>query len=151
MPSSIAENIKEFFHNIVDKLTEVGQFILDLPDKFIEGIKGIFIPEDGYIEDKLDYLSDELGRLGVGTYDMSGIMSNEKALEDITGSYGGATVTFVDMDVVNTVVTKFRPVIRGFMWLMLVIYNYNQFMGLIGQQALTLGNMIRNFREGDKE
>lgn len=151
LPSSIAENIKGFFENIGDKLVSIGELVLDVPEKILEGIKGIIVPDDGYIEDKLAYLTEEFNRLGIGTYDMSGIMSTETALADITGTYGGKSVTFVNMKVVDTVVVKFRPVIRGFMWLMLVIYNYNQFMGLIGQQALTLGSMIRSFREGDKE
>lgn len=114
-------------------------------------MKGIFVPADGYIEEKIEYLTDELTAIGIATFDMSTIMSTETPLENINGVVYGKSVTFVNMDIVTDVLDNFRPVIRGFMWLMLVIFNYNQFMGLIGQQSLTLGNMIRSFREGDSE
>ena len=52
-------------------------------------------------------------------------------------------VTIVRMDVVDKVVKKFRPIIRGFMWLMLVFYNINQFLHFIGQESMTLGGIIK--------
>ncbi len=94
-------------------------------------------------QSKFDYFRSKLLDMGVDSYDMSGIFSNEKPFADITCTIRGQTVTIVRMDIVDDVVIKFRPVIRGFMWLMLVFYNYNQFMHFIGQGSLTLGGIIR--------
>lgn len=70
-------------------------------------------------------------------------MGKEKPLEDITCTIMGKTVTIVRMDIVNSAVLKFRAVIRGFIALLLVMYNYDMFMGLIGQQGMQLGSMIQ--------
>lgn len=85
---------------------------------------------------------------------MSAIMGKETVFSDITCTVFGQKVVIVRMDIVENAVLKFRAVIRGFMTLMLVIYNYNQFMGLIGQSQLTLGfqtvGMLRGMKEEEK-
>lgn len=134
--------------DVKDKVLAVRKSISSLPDLIFDGIKSIFVPEEDYINEKVDYLKQQINKLGVSTYDMSAIMGTEKQLDDIEVTMYGTKVTIVDMTVVNTAIDKFRAVIRGLMWLFLVIYNYNQFMGLIGQQSLTLGNMIQSVRNG---
>lgn len=101
------------------------------------------MPDEEFINEKVTYLSDKFMTLGVATYDMSSIMGKEKPLTDITCTIMGKTVTIVRMDIVNNAVLKFRAVIRGFIALLLVMYNYDMFMGLIGQQGMQLGSMVQ--------
>jgi len=54
----------------------------------------------------------------------------------------GTTATIVNMDYVIEALTMFRKVIRGFITLLLLFYNINQFLAFIGQAPITLGALI---------
>lgn len=146
MPTKIKEAFTEWFTNLIDG-------VLSIPEKIFEFIKSIFLPDEDFINTKVNYLKSEFTRLGVATYDMSAIMGSESPLEDITVEIMGQTVTIVRMDIVDQAIQKFRAVIRGFIALLLVMYNYDMFMGLIGQQGMQLGSMIqfRNRFGGKKD
>lgn len=141
-PGKVKDYITDLRDKLLNKLVSVIEGIEATPQKIIDGIASIFLPKDGFIEGKIDYFRQRLLAMGVDTYDMGEIFNTEKPFEDITCTVRGQTVTVVSMDIVDLVVKKFRPVIRGFMWLMLVFYNFNQFMGLIGQPGVTLGGII---------
>lgn len=150
LPSSIGEFILDMRDSLKEKIHEVVTAVTNLPDLIINGIKRIFVPDADIVNGKIDALKNEMYRLGVVSYDMSGIFNKEQPFEDITCTIMGSQVTIVNMAVVDKVVTHFRGVIRGFMWLMLVFYNFNQFMGLIGQKSMTLGGIIATARtKGD--
>lgn len=150
LPSSIGDFIIDMRDSLKEKLHEVVTAVTNLPDLIVNGIKRIFIPDAEIVNGKIEALKKEMYRLGVVSYDMSGIFNSEKPFEDITCTVMGSKVTIVNMAVVDKVVTHFRGVIRGFMWLMLVFYNFNQFMGLIGQKSMTLGGIIATARsKGD--
>ncbi len=67
----IISNVKGFFEEIGNKISElgdkIGQFFIDLKDGIVEGLKSLFIPEDGYFEsfmDKADiWLTEHFGVL----------------------------------------------------------------------------------------
>lgn len=140
---TIPDKIKDFKDGMIQKLKDIIQGILDLPDKIGDAIKGLFLPSDGFIESKIEHFRDKLLGMGIDTYDMGAIFNSEQPFTDITCSIRGQEATIVRMDVVDKVVKRFRPVIRGFMWLMLVFYNINQFLAFIGQKGMTLGGIIR--------
>lgn len=117
----------------------------------INGIKEVFIPDAEFISGKVEYLKNEFLSLGIGFYDMSDIFNEERPFEDITTTIRGQKVVIVNMDIVKNAVEEFRPVIRGLLVLFLMIYNYNQFMGLIGQQGITIGSVTRTVLKGEKE
>ena len=143
LPGKIKDYIVELRDTVLEKLRSIIQGILDLPEKIGDAIKRLFLPSDGFIEGKIDHFREKLLGMGVDTYDMGSIFNTEQPFADITCSIRGQTVTIVRMDVVDKVVKKFRPIIRGFMWLMLVFYNFNQFMYFIGQHSMTLGGIIK--------
>lgn len=99
----------------------------------------------------MECLKSEFTKLGVATYDMSAIMGSEKPLDDIKCTIMGKEVVIVRMDIVNSAISKFRAVIRGFIALLLVLYNYNMFLGLIGQQGIQVGTIILGNREKGDE
>lgn len=144
--SDIAEGITQIPAQIVDGLRGFFQSVLDavlgIPDLILDGLKVLILPSDGYIERTIDKLYAEMESLGVQVYDMSGVFSKEKPFEDIKATINGVEVVMVDMRVVRIGVDYFRPLIRGFIVLMLVMYNLNQFFGLIGQQPITLGGNV---------
>lgn len=143
IPSLIKDYIVDLRDSVLEKLRSIIQGIIDLPDKIGDAIKGLFLPSDGFIESKIDHFRNKLMSMGVDAYDMGSIFNKEQPFADITCTIRGQTVTIVRMDVVDKVVKKFRPIIRGFMWLMLVFYNINQFMRFIGQEGMTLGGIIK--------
>lgn len=103
----------------------------------LDGIKGIFIPSDGFIEDKLEILKTNfVNAFGVTAYDMSLIFNEKQGFEDITCTLYGQTVTIVDMDNVVKGILKFRPIIRGFIVLLMIYYNINQCLSFIGQGSI---------------
>lgn len=140
---SMPSKIKDLRDDMVQKLKDIIDGILHLPDKIGDAIKGLFLPSDGFIEGKVQHFRDKLLAMGIDTYNMGPIFNTEQPFTDITCTIRGQTVTIVRMDVVDMVVKKFRPVIRGFMWLMLVFYNINQFLRFIGQEGMTLGGIVK--------
>lgn len=143
LPSKIKGYILDLRDTVLEKLRSIIQGILDLPDKIGDAIMGLFLPSDGFIEGKIQHFRDKLYSMGIDTYDMGSIFNTEQPFTDITCTIRGQTVIIVRMDVVDKVVKMFRPVIRGFMWLMLVFYNINQFLRFIGQEGMTLGGIVK--------
>jgi len=142
--ASLFDKLGTFFSNTITAVSSV-------PGKIIDGIKSFFIPSEEYLDEKMAYLYDNFAVLGVGI-DLVPLMEVEHALTDITVTMYGSTVTIVDMDLVDKAVKFFRPLIRGFIVLMMLIYSYNQFMGLIGQPMLTLGGYLnREHKEVKKD
>ena len=132
---------------IISGLRNVVNAISSLPGKIgnaiLDILKSLFIPADGYLEGKINYLVDRFkGAFSVTPYDMSSVFSSEKELSDITVTMYGTTATIVNMDYVIEALTKFRKVIRGFITLLLLFYNINQFLAFIGQAPITLGALI---------
>ncbi|MGC6178129.1 hypothetical protein [Lacrimispora sp. 38-1] len=132
---------------IISGLRNVVNAISSLPGKIgnaiLDILKSLFIPADGYLEEKINYLVERFkGAFAVTPYDMSSVFSSEKELSDITVTMYGTTATIVNMDYVIEALTKFRKVIRGFITLLLLFYNINQFLAFIGQAPITLGALI---------
>ena len=106
-------------------------------------LKTLFIPDSDYINEKVEYIKNQFIKLGVANYDMSALFNKETPLSDITCNIMGHEVVIVRMSLVEKGILKFRAIIRGFIILLMVIYNYNQFMGLIGQSPISLGALIK--------
>lgn len=143
IPDIIEEFILDMKNGIIDKINNIIRNITDLPSLMIEKLKDFLLPDTEFINSKLEHFRARLLSMGVDTYDMGHIFNKEQPFEDLTANVRGHKVVVVNMNVVDLVVKKFRPVIRGFLWLMLVFYNFNQFMGFIGQQGVTVGSIIR--------
>ncbi|PPK82240.1 hypothetical protein BXY41_103456 [Lacrimispora xylanisolvens] len=132
---------------IISGLRNVVNAISSLPGKIgnsiLDILKSLFIPADGYLEEKINYLVQRFKvAFGITPYDMSGMFSSEKALADIKITIYGVTATVVEMDYVIEALAVFRKIIRGFICLLLLFYNINQFLGFIGQAPITLGALI---------
>lgn len=143
---------------LISGLRDVVNAVLSLPTKIVNGIqsflKTLFIPQEGFIEEKINSLVEKFkSAFGITAFDMSLVFTGSKAVTDIDVSLYGRTMTIVDTSYLTDALDFFRPVIRGFIFLMLFFYNLNQFMGFIGQAPLTLGALIgiKNGKEGEGE
>lgn len=136
----------EFFTGFDDKMeTLFSDMLTGLGDKIVESIKGVFLPSDGFFDEKVDFLKNKIAvTFGVSAYDMSHIFSAERSFTDFKANMYGKELTIIDMSYVVDALGTVRPIIRGFITLCLVFYNINQFLAFIGQPAISLGNMIKS-------
>lgn len=124
------------FNVFADTLQNIIDSILSIPKAIFNFIKRIFIPEDGYIEDAKEKLKIAFSHLLI-EYDLTGLISGEKPISDITCTLYGQKVTILDASIVVKGINAFRHIIRGFIVLMLILFNINQFLALIGQPTIS--------------
>lgn len=127
---------KAIFDVFADTLQNIIDGILDIPKAIFNFIKRIFIPEDGFIEDAKDKLKIAFSHLLI-EYDLTGLVSGEKAISDITCTLYGQQVTILKASIIVKGIKAFRHIIRGFIVLMLILFNINQFLALIGQPTIS--------------
>ena len=108
----------------------------------MNGIKAIFVPEVGYIGDSFNSLLDELRfKFKYDEYLASiQIFDNERPVEDVKEDYaipgvGSFNLTFLDVSFFRDGVAYFRPLIRGFLVLLMIFYHIKQLVGFFGYDA----------------
>lgn len=77
---------------------------------------------------------------------------NEKDIADISSNYdipgvGSFKFTFFDASYLKDGIEFFRPIIRGFITLLLLFYNYRQVLSFIGQDPTIAHNAMENYNE----
>lgn len=154
-----------FFENSFSTLTSVFKntydFVKEIPSKILDGIKSIFVPREEDVNNSIDRLKTSFSdTFGIGDFDLSGVMgvSTEISNKSTEITILGYTFNFSFFDVtyIKRAVNDFRPYIRGFILLMLALYNINQFLSFITAGHLSLGNYInindsKNNSGGNKE
>lgn len=144
---------------IIDKLSGIAEKIAGLPaliaNALLDGIKSIFIPDTDYINTEFDKLKQEIQlAFGISAYDMDLIFNKEIAFSDVTVTMYGMECTVVKTDKLKQVILAVRPYIRGFIVLLMVFYNINQFLMLIGQAPVAIGagkELVQGGNGGDGE
>ena len=134
--------------SFTDWFNNLGEKIENLPATIINGIKDFIVPDADFISEKVAYLQETFAGLGVSSYDMSPIFEKEAPLDDLKVDMYGQELTIVRFDIANEAIGFFRKIIRGFITLLLVMYNYDMFMGLIGQPGMQLGNLLKHNKGG---
>lgn len=131
VPIAIVNGIGEFLTDIWDAITGLPQLILD-------GIKDIFIPDTNYVSDAMNEFSNELKqKYYLDTAYFDSLFDGEKVVEDVNVDYsifGVGTFNFKIFDSTWFVygVQYFRPVIRGFLVLMMFFYHIKQIVSFFG-------------------
>lgn len=167
IPGQVWEFVKQipgqvwgFFENSFSTLTSVFKntydFVITIPEKIFEGIKSIFVPDTDKIQSSIDKLKDAAkSKFGVESVDLSGIIgvgteiTNHSGTVEILGY--SFTADFLDVSYLISGVTTFRPYIRGFIILLIFLYNINQFLHFIGAGGLSLGaNIVTRIGGGNK-
>lgn len=116
-------SIRGFFETLLDRLFE-----LFVPNS--ERITAQFNDFKATLESKFNLHFSSLEALG----NVPG-----EPVEDVEGSYnfgpyvGSLNVKFFDSSPLTQALLVFRPIIRGFIFFLLIIFNIKQFMSFIGQ------------------
>lgn len=160
IPSMVWDFVKEipgqvwgFFENAFSTVTGVVQNIFNsvvqIPDKILDGLKWLFVPSEDKINKSIQTLSNTFkSTFGVDSYDISDIFGTETEIADqqATISVGGYefTLTVFNVKYLVRAISTFRPVIRGFIVFLLILYNINQFFALIRQAPIGFGTHLQN-------
>lgn len=134
-------------------LKTVWESLTNLPGLILDGIKSIFIPESGNIQQIFDdTLNDIKSKTGIHIFDLNTIVNGSSPPSDIEGSYNGGlwsyTGKFVDFTFLITAVNHFRPYIRGFLVLLLAIFNVRQFLSIFGLSSGEIKSAESQFSMG---
>lgn len=131
--------------NIVAQIKNIPIAIADmastLSTDLLEGIKGVFIPTQEDLQSSIDKVKSSCESLVV-YYDLKALFSSGKDITDVTATMYGTEVTIVDTDSFHKVLKELRPYIRGFLALLLVFFNVNQFLSLIGHAPVSIVGQI---------
>lgn len=138
---------KTIFGAFVDTLQSIIDGILAIPKAVGEFIKNLFVPKDGEMDKALDKLKSAFSGL-LYSYELTSLATGSKEFGDITCTLYGKKVTILDASLVLKGVGYFRSIIRGFIALLLVLFNVNQFLGFIGQPAISIVGGIRAMTQG---
>ena len=160
IPAMVWDFVKEipgqvwgFFENAFLTVTGVVQNIFNsvvqIPDKILDGLKWLFVPSEDKINKSIQTLSNTFkSTFGVDSYDISNIFGTETEIADqqATISVGGYefTLTVFNVKYLVRAISTFRPVIRGFIVFLLILYNINQFFALIRQAPIGFGTHLQN-------
>ena len=151
---------------IEDKLVSLRDSILNLPQNVANSFKQFFVVDVDELEliftDTIDQISSKLGISSVSSValfderskpndsvdskfdQISDVFSSEEAPGNITKQYyipGLKTFsfTFVDYKYLISAVDFFRPLIRAFLYILLILFHVSQIMSLIKQQPVSVG------------
>lgn len=122
----------------MDVISNIVESITNLPTLIIDGIKSIFIPSEEFINEKFNNMSNEIaGKFSFKSLDLRNLFQIEKPIEDIEAEYNIVGVGTVKGKIFNTEylvkgVNYFRPYIRGFLMLLIALYNIRQAMSMFG-------------------
>lgn len=155
IPGQVWSFFESAFSSLGDVVSNIWNAVKGIPDAIFEGIKRIFIPDTDKIQSSIDKLKDAAkSKFGVEV-DLSGIMgvgtevTNHSGTVEILGY--SFTADFLDVSYLISGVTTFRPYIRGFIILLIFLYNINQFLHFIGAGGLSLGaNIVTRIGGGNK-
>ena len=155
IPAMVWDFVKEipgqvwgFFENAFSTVTGVVQNIFNsvvqIPNKILDGLKWLFIPSEDEINKSIQTLSNTFkSTFGVDSYDISDIFGTETEIADqqATISVGGYefNLTVFNVKYLVRAISTFRPVIRGFIVFLLILYNINQLLALIRQNPIAIG------------
>lgn len=147
IPGHVWGFFESSFNNICQFLSSIFDSIVSIPEQIFAFIKRIFIPDSYKIQESIDLLSNKFkDKFGLNSYDLSGILGTESQISNHSGTINicgyEISATFLDVSYLIKGVNTFRPYIRGFVVLLLILYNINQLLGFIGAGHLSLGSHI---------
>lgn len=141
IPQLIFNLFKTLFDNLSALLSDIWDSLTSLPELILEGIKEIFIPDSDYIESAFsDFLNDMKMKFNVDTSMFESLFTSEKPVDDVYVDYGVHGVGNFNLKVFDTKylidgVAFFRPIVRGFLVLLMFLYNIKQLIGFFGYNA----------------
>lgn len=158
IPSVITDWFATVYNTLFDKLRELGENIKSLPTTVLNGLKEIFIPDTADIEETFMKGVDAISaKFGFPEFDLDALADSSVQPDDVTSDYdipgvGTMNLKFFDASFLVQGVEYFRPFIRGFIVLLLVFYNWRQFLSFIGHDIGAVAGLAGgSSKRGSKE
>lgn len=149
----LPDKLKVFF-------TEVKDAVLSLPTLILDGIKAIFIPDEGYIQESFDSFLEEMKmKFNLDTSAFENLFQGEAPVSDVNVDYripgvGQFNLKVFESSYLSQGVGYFRPIIRGFLVLMMLLFHVKQLIGFFGYDAGVVsgrGDHIAAEKRGQRE
>lgn len=146
--SSLPQLIWNFFEGAFSSLgsvvSNIWNSVKGIPNSILDGLKSLFVPRSDEINKSIQTLSNTFkSTFGVDSYDISDIFGTETEIADqqATISVCGYefNLTVFNVKYLVRAISTFRPVIRGFIVFLLILYNINQLLALIRQHPIAVG------------
>ena len=133
--------MRGWLSGIINSLTNLKESISSLPEKLKELLQSIFVPDQNELKETITTFTENLNHtfnLAIDSKDWLVDSFTEQAIEDEKSDYyingvGTLNLTFFDTSFLKRGIEYFRPIIRGFIVLLLVFFNYKQVLTFIGQ------------------
>ena len=131
----------DFFSDIASAIRSLGRSISNLPNTIVNGITSFFVPNSASLMNKLVEFSDELKeKFNFDTTAFESLFTDEKPVEDFEIDYtipnvGDFHFTVLEADWLQWGVEQLRPYLKGFIVLMLMLYNIRQLIGFFGYNS----------------
>lgn len=153
----ILKKILDFFIELLSYLNPFSdKFILKILFDWISDLlHKIFVPDTEKLKSQFDLMLEHISsKLGL-SFDTLNELKNsltELPASDIEENYniygvGTLKLKFLDTTYLAQGVERFRPVIRGFVVLLLVLYNYYQVLSFLGQDPRIASHDINSAQE----
>lgn len=141
---SLFGGLGRWFNDLFNILDNIKESILSIPqliiDGILDGLKALFIPSDNFFKEKFDNFNSKIANafnLDISKFNV--LNSGSKELDSFTFDYMNTKVTLLDKEKLNKGLELVRPYIQGFFYLLILLYNLNQFLSLFGQSKSTEG------------
>lgn len=151
LPQLISDKLSGFFEDIESAIT-------GLPDRVANLIKEIFIPDTEYINNAFDSFLEEMKmKFSFDTEFFESILSTEgHPVTDVNSDYdipgvGTLNLKFFDTKYLVQGVDYFRPFIRGFLVLLMALYNIKMIIGFFRQDAGVITGKAVDMEMGGKK
>lgn len=148
IPQMVWNFFEGAFSSIGSVVSNIWDSVKGIPGSILDGLKWLFVPSEDKINKSIQTLSNTFkSTFGVDSYDISNIFGTETEIADqqATISVGGYefTLTVFNVKYLVRAISTFRPVIRGFIIFLLILYNINQFLALIRQAPIGFGTHLQ--------
>lgn len=127
-----------------------------MPTLILDGIKSIFVPDAEYINTAFNSFTDEMAlKFSFDTDFFESLFQAETPVEDITTDYnipgvGNFNIKVFDTNFFVEGVKYFRPFIRGFLVLLMLLYHIKQLIGFFGYNAGVVAGRSEGIVEAKK-
>ena len=147
--------------DIIDWFKNIFSALIDIPDRiagFIrDTLKDIFVPDTEAISEIFhSFIDDMKMKFGFDTSVFNTLFDNETAVQDTSADYnisgvGNLKLKFLDTSFLKQGVAHFRPLIRGFLVLLMFFYNIKMILSFIRQDAGVITGKAVDMGKGDKK
>lgn len=144
IPGQVWGFFESAFSSLGDVVSNIWNAVKGIPDAILDGLKWLFVPSEDSINQSIQTLSNTFkSTFGIDSYDISNVFGTETEIANQTATINVAGFEFTcvvfDVKYLVNAISTFRPVIRGFVVFMLILYNINQFFAFIKQNPIAIG------------